>query len=116
MLIASHYLLVQGFLTKPVGFQHGLNFAEDGCTLLSSEPKTEEHAEEINKDKLPEVKLGEEKNIVNLVDLLNQDQDVLGLWAEPAKEQESSKARAPVIELKITPSEEDDAIIPKVSH
>lgn len=104
---------VQGFFTKPVGFQHGLNFAEDGFTLLSSQPKKED-VEDNNEEKLPEVKLVEEKNIVNLVDLLNQDQDVLGLWAEPAKEQ-ASKKKAPVIELKITPSEEDDAIIPKVS-
>lgn len=101
-------------MTIPIGFSHGIEFAEDGFTPIAksvSKDKKEENAEV----DLPEIKLGEDQNVVNLMNLLNQEHDILGLWNESDTEQVPVE-KAPVIQLKITQSEEEeDSVIPKAS-
>ncbi|XP_054261713.1 SKI2 subunit of superkiller complex protein [Macrosteles quadrilineatus] len=104
------------FLTIPPGFTQGLEFAEDGCTPIS-------RTSHVNDETLPVVDLVqeksvvEEKNVVNLINLLNQEQDILGLWKEPAKEPEHINNKAPTIELRISQNdEEEEGVIPKEAN
>lgn len=107
--------MFSGFLTVPVGLTQGLAFAEDGFTPISSTTKPQQEQDETQHEFLPEVKLGEEKNVVNLMNLLNQENDVLGLWKEQENEPKAKSHKAPAIELRIHQLEEDETIIPKVS-
>jgi len=106
-----------GFLTIPPGFTQGLEFADDGCTPVNkcSTEVVEEEAPLPEVNLVQEINVTEEQNVVNLMSLLNQEQDVLGLWKEPVKEQQQQvKDTAPVIELKISQNEEEEeAVIPK---
>ncbi|KAG8312794.1 hypothetical protein J6590_015978 [Homalodisca vitripennis] len=99
------------FLTIPVGFAHGLEFAEDGFTPLVSTTKPSPKPAEPQEEKLPEVDLVGTKNVVNLMNLINQEHDVLGLWQEPVKKPEPQE-KAPVIELKITSDVEEENVLP----
>jgi len=107
---------LDGFLNIPVGFSHGLQFAEDGLTpIANSAPQPKQDQDRPVKESVTEVKLIEEENVVNLVNLLNQEHDVLNLWAEQKSEPQPVTEKNPVIELRIT-QDEEEVVLPKESN
>ncbi|GLV43338.1 twister [Carabus blaptoides fortunei] len=63
-------------LSVPPGFERGLQFAKDGFTVITEPEMAEENNEEI------QLTDDETDNTVNLMALINQEQDLLGLWTE----------------------------------
>ncbi|KAK4884408.1 hypothetical protein RN001_000679 [Aquatica leii] len=83
-------------LTIPPGFKHGLLFEDDCCTVKT----------EIDQDlQLPK----KNNNVVNLLDILNDDQNFVGLW-KPVEKKENE----PVVEQRQTSDiPEEEEVIPK---
>ncbi|KAK9891046.1 hypothetical protein WA026_013373 [Henosepilachna vigintioctopunctata] len=86
-------------LTIPPGFTSGLVFDSDGVTLLK-----EDEIESAFRN------IPEEKNVINLMELVQKEQDILGTWIKLKKEQKEDSEKI-VVEENV--EKEEETIIPK---
>ncbi|KAJ8963289.1 hypothetical protein NQ318_018756 [Aromia moschata] len=90
-------LLDTELLTVPPGFTTGLTFAEDGITLLKDSE---------NVKGKPKVDVS--KGVINLLDIIQQEQDLLGTWEN---KEEDKKEEINKVQSENVPEEEE--VLPK---
>jgi len=81
--------LFADLLTVPPGFERGIKFKGDGRTPLKESEEQEplsSDGETLAPEIMPEEKV--ETTVVNLMSLIKQEEDLLGLWQEETKESE----------------------------
>ncbi|KAJ8934480.1 hypothetical protein NQ314_013355 [Rhamnusium bicolor] len=85
-------------LTVPPGFRRGLIFSEDGFTLCDSKNMKEKQF------------VDDTKNVINLLDIVQQEQDLLGVWENKNRNEEE---RSIMVQSESLPEEEE--ILPRES-
>uniref|UniRef100_A0A1B6CVG1 Helicase ATP-binding domain-containing protein n=1 Tax=Clastoptera arizonana TaxID=38151 RepID=A0A1B6CVG1_9HEMI len=104
----------KNFLTIPPGFMGGLEFADDGCTLLGDEIKSSPSKNKKKNFKENQHKLSDQDSqVISLKTLLYQDEDVLQLLEAPKQK----VVALDEIKSQITPTvfedPDEDVVLPK---
>ncbi|XP_069681721.1 superkiller complex protein 2 [Periplaneta americana] len=105
---------VNNLLSVPPGFENGLRFKTDGKTPFKEEEITGVDVEE---PPLPDIVLEEkveEPAVVNLMSLVKQEEDLLGLWKDEAKEDEKKeKEKIAVQKIEVDIDVDVSEVVPK---
>lgn len=103
-------------LTIPPGFERGIKFKTDGSTPLK-ESKEQEPLSSDAESSVPQITLEEkgEATVVNLMSLVKQEEDLLGLWQEETKEDgKKHTAKISLQDLEADTDVDAAGVIPKV--
>ena len=99
-------------LNVPPGFEEGIRFKSDGKTPLAKDEVYQIAAEPPAPRVVPEE---EEATVVNLMSIVKQEEDLLGLWQEETKRDEKKDKEKIVIEnLEAEMEDKVCEVIPKV--
>jgi hypothetical protein len=103
-------------LTVPPGFERGIKFKADGSTPLK-ENKEQEPLSSDAECSVPEIKLEEkmEASVVNIMSLIKQEEDLLGLWQEETrKDEKKHPEKISLQNLEVDIDADAAEIVPKV--
>jgi len=108
--------LFADLLTVPPGFERGIEFKADGRTPLKESEEQElpsSDGETLVPEIMPEEKV--ETTVVNLMSLIKQEEDLLGLWQEETKEDEKKHTGKIALQnLEVDIDADAAEIVPKV--
>jgi len=114
--VSFNCCLFADLLTVPPGFEKGIKFKADGSTPLKESEEQEplsSDGETLAPDIMPEEKV--EMTVVNLMSLIKQEEDLLGLWQEETKEDEKKHTGKIALQnLEVDIDAEAADIVPKV--
>jgi hypothetical protein len=100
----------------PPGFERGIKFKADRKTLLKENKEQEplsSDAESTVREEILEEKV--ESSVVNIMSLIKQEEDLLGLWQEKTKEDKKKDAEKISLQnLEVDIDADVAEIIPKV--
>lgn len=100
----------------PPGFERGIKFKADGRTPLKESEEQEllsSDGETLVPEIMPEEKM--ETTVVNLMSLIKQEEDLLGLWQEETKEDEKKHTGKTALQnLEIDIDADATEVVPKV--
>ena len=103
-------------MTVPPGFERGIEFKADGRTPLKESEEQElpsSDGETLVPEIMPEEKV--ETTVVNLMSLIKQEEDLLGLWQEETKEDEKKHTGKIALQnLEVDIDADAAEIVPKV--
>jgi hypothetical protein len=108
--------LFADLLTTPPGFERGIKFKADGKTPLK-EYKEQELLSSDAESSVPEIILEEKVDsaVINLMSLIKQEEDLLGLWQEETKEDERKQTgKMSLQNLEVDIDADVAEIVPKV--
>jgi hypothetical protein len=103
-------------LTIPPGFERGINFKTDGKTPLK-ENEEQEPLSSGAESAVPEMTLEEkaDSTVINLMSLIKQEEDLLGLWKEETKDDKRKQTENISLQTVEVDIEADVAeVVPKV--
>lgn len=108
--------LFADLLTVPPGFERGITFKADGRTPLKESEEQEllsSDGETLAPEIMPEEKV--ETTVVNLMSLIKQEEDLLGLWQEETKEDKKKHTGQIALQnLEVDIDADAAEIVPKV--
>lgn len=110
------YCLFADLLTIPPGFERGIKFKADGKTPLE-ENKEQEPLSSDADSSVPEIILEEKVDsaVINLMSLIKQEEDLLGLWQEETKEDERKQTgKISLQNLEVDIDADVEEVVPKV--
>jgi hypothetical protein len=108
--------LFADLLTIPPGFKRGIKFKADGKTPLE-ENKEQEPLSSNAESSVPAIILEEKVDsaVINLMSLIKQEEDLLGLWQEETKEDERKQTgKMSLQNLEVDIDTDVAEVVPKV--